>query len=76
MEAVLADVGPTPDDPWALIPTTVFIDLERAVRRLPPGNAIAEVSTRRVAISMTNSTYAASALTMAWALRMFARSIR
>jgi tRNA(fMet)-specific endonuclease VapC len=29
-----------------LLDTTVFIDLERAVRRLPPQNAMAEVSTR------------------------------
>jgi tRNA(fMet)-specific endonuclease VapC len=29
-----------------LLDTTVFIDLERAVRRLPPGNAMAEVSAR------------------------------
>jgi tRNA(fMet)-specific endonuclease VapC len=29
-----------------LLDTTVFIDLERAVRRLPPGNAMAEVSGR------------------------------
>lgn len=29
-----------------LLDTTVFIDLERAVRRLRPGNAMAEVSTR------------------------------
>jgi tRNA(fMet)-specific endonuclease VapC len=29
-----------------LLDTTVFIDLERAVRRLPPGNAMAEVGTR------------------------------
>ena len=29
-----------------LLDTTVFIDLERAVRRLPPGRAMAEVSRR------------------------------
>lgn len=29
-----------------LLDTTVFIDLERAVRRLPPGSAMAEVSRR------------------------------
>ena len=29
-----------------LLDTTVFIDLERAVRRLPPGTAMAEVSER------------------------------
>ena len=29
-----------------LLDTTVFIDLERAVRRLPPGGAMAEVSAR------------------------------
>jgi tRNA(fMet)-specific endonuclease VapC len=29
-----------------LLDTTVFIDLERAVRRLPPGSAMAEVSGR------------------------------
>jgi tRNA(fMet)-specific endonuclease VapC len=29
-----------------LLDTTVFIDLERAVRRLPPGGAMAEVSGR------------------------------
>lgn len=29
-----------------LLDTTVFIDLERAVRRLPPANAMAEVSGR------------------------------
>ena len=29
-----------------LLDTTVFIDLERAVRRLPPGTAMAEVSGR------------------------------
>jgi len=29
-----------------LLDTTVFIDLERAVRRLPPGKAMAEVSGR------------------------------
>ena len=29
-----------------LLDTTVFIDLERAVRRLPPGNAMAEVGRR------------------------------
>jgi tRNA(fMet)-specific endonuclease VapC len=29
-----------------LLDTTVFIELERAVRRLPPGNAMAEVSGR------------------------------
>jgi tRNA(fMet)-specific endonuclease VapC len=29
-----------------LLDTTVFIDLERAVRRLPAGNAMAEVSVR------------------------------
>jgi tRNA(fMet)-specific endonuclease VapC len=29
-----------------LLDTTVFIDLERAVRRLPPGSALAEVSGR------------------------------
>jgi tRNA(fMet)-specific endonuclease VapC len=29
-----------------LLDTTVFIDLERAVRRLPAGNAMAEVSAR------------------------------
>ncbi len=29
-----------------LLDTTVFIELERAVRRLPPANAMAEVSTR------------------------------
>jgi tRNA(fMet)-specific endonuclease VapC len=29
-----------------LLDTTVFIDLERAVRRLPPGSALAEVSKR------------------------------
>jgi tRNA(fMet)-specific endonuclease VapC len=29
-----------------LLDTTVFIDLERAVRRLPPGSAMAEVSAR------------------------------
>ena len=29
-----------------LLDTTVFIDLERAVRRLPPGNAMTEVSAR------------------------------
>ena len=29
-----------------LLDTTVFIDLERAVRRLPPGSAMAEVSER------------------------------
>jgi tRNA(fMet)-specific endonuclease VapC len=29
-----------------LLDTTVFIDLERAARRLPPGNAMAEVSAR------------------------------
>jgi tRNA(fMet)-specific endonuclease VapC len=29
-----------------LLDTTVFIDLERAIRRLPPANAMAEVSAR------------------------------
>lgn len=29
-----------------LLDTTVFIDLERAIRGLPPGNAMAEVSAR------------------------------
>jgi tRNA(fMet)-specific endonuclease VapC len=29
-----------------LLDSTVFIELERAVRRLPPGNAMAEVSAR------------------------------
>ena len=29
-----------------LLDTTVFVGLERAVRRLPPGNAMAEVSAR------------------------------
>lgn len=48
MDAVLADVGPLPDDPWArtLLDTAVFIDLERAVRLLPSATAIAEVSAR------------------------------